>query len=235
MPIQRRKLGRHLGVGLVVAGLLLTAADIGVAFFQRWQAGRLLTLIQQTKVGQTSEAEFQREAKRLLRYTGLRGEFDHQGSAVRLAYSIDNWAFLFRISLSSEAQAMEHRTFPYWQVVEMDVSFDQGMVMEKHALFFTPGVGHPEFGVVIDESVCGFGVEGGSVPQGCPQHIAYRRIWNDAAWTRIRISDDTEVSDADRKTDWNINRDCMTKFGGCRDAREILPNVRIVPSPDHQN
>jgi hypothetical protein len=227
--INRKRLAKRAGIGLLAVLVLAITSDVALALCQRWQAGRLLLLMKQIQVGKTTEAEFHRLVENDLRFTGMSMERDANGSVTSFSYTLYNRALIYPGRLSADFSRMEFRNFPYWMLFGVGVSFEQGSLVKKNAIFFTPGVGHPEFAVSINEERRGFGFESKVAPNDYPHHIVRYQTWGEAAWRRIWVRDDDEASDADRRGDWNLDLNCMLRFGGCQDSRAILPGV--IPTP----
>ena len=193
--------------------LLLTAAGVCLGpVYERWRAGQLLTLLQQTKVGVTTEAEFRRAATKQLRFIGLNPVEDE-------ARSSDDGFF------QSVSNAIALEKLAPWSMFVAEVAFDKGIVVRKSASIAV-GNGAELAGSVTEclQIPTGGGLEGEELPPP-PHHLAGYEY---NPWHRFYIIDDVGATEAEKHADWHINLACMTKFGGCRDARELFPDARIT-------
>jgi hypothetical protein len=48
--------------------------------------------------------------------------------------------------------------------------------------------------------------------------------------SRISVYDDNTVEEIQRRADWNFNLLCLTRFGGCTDARAMFGNEPPIPT-----
>jgi hypothetical protein len=202
------KLTRCVGMGLVV--MFLLGIFLGTAFvmYQRWQAGRMLALIQKIRIGVTTEAEFVKSTKGFFPFAAPPGDWNRQGPTTEF---------------DSEYRAP-------WELVQFGVRFERGLAVERDGLFFTQGRGHPDAGAVVRERLSGDADVIGLQSKNISHHEAFARRAGKpgTAFSRISIEDDELAPDADKKADWDFNLNCMTRIGGCHDSREILPEVRLT-------
>ena len=190
--------------------LLAVVVDAAFQFYERWRVGRMLALVQQIRIGVTTEAQFLESEKTLLRYTGLHFVRDNQGSVTEISHT-EYGPWLFNLHLAQ------------WELVQVGIRFEGGLAIERYGLFFTPGFVHPESAVMVHERVHG---RPGSMSSF--HHLAYFEKWGNPG-NRIRVEDDEQAPDSDKRADWDFNLACMTSIAGCYDSHEILPQVRLTP------
>ena len=190
--------------------LLLLGIFLGTVFvfYQRWQAGRMLALIQKIRIGATTEAEFVQSTKNFFPLSAPRGDWDRQGATTEF---------------DSEYRAP-------WGLVQFEVRFERGLAVERDGLLFTQGRGHPDAGAVVHERLRGDAYASGLQSKNISHHEAFaqRAGKPGTEFSRISIEDDELAPDADKKADWDFNLNCMTRIGGCHDSREILTKVRLT-------
>jgi hypothetical protein len=104
-------------------------------------------------------------------------------------------------------------------VVIVSLDFDRDVVEQKYAsVFSSPGIY-----ASISESKRGFGYLDGKVTCETPTHTAYPSWYSRTELDRIIIHDDDSYDRKEREKDWAISLSCMTRIGGCSDARSIMP------------
>ncbi len=220
MPINKLWLAKPAGLGLLILLLLAVAVIALGPVYERWRAGQLLALLQQTKVGKTTLPEFRSVADKKLRFTCLNfGKDENSASYVVFDQSVTNPVGI--------------HGFAPWSIFTVQVVFDKGIVISKSAHFASGE--HAEFSGTVNEwlhkPVLLVGISENSPP---PPHHWAGFEYN--PWHRFYIDDDIGATEAEKQADWHINLGCMTRFGGCHDARELFPDVRPTPplsdSPD---
>jgi len=72
MSINKRRLIERAGSALFLLLILVFAGILIGPLYERWRAEQLLALLQQTKVGVTTEAEFRSAATKPLRFDWVR-------------------------------------------------------------------------------------------------------------------------------------------------------------------
>jgi hypothetical protein len=197
----------------IMSLLLLAAAGVSLGpLYERWRAEQLLRLLHQTTVGVTTEAEFRRAATKQLRFTGLNPvEDEARTSDDEFSQSVSN-----RIGLDKLTP---------WSMFAAEVAFDKGIVVRKSASI---AVGNgAEFAGNVTECLH-IPQIGGLVGEELPPPAHHLAGYEYNPWHRFYIIDDVGATEADKRADWHINLACMTKFGGCRDARELFPDARIT-------
>jgi hypothetical protein len=234
MQINKRRLAKRTGISLLLFLLLVGTVAYTMDFYERWRAEQLLSLLRETKVGVTTEAEFRAAASRHLRFTRLHGAWGNQ----------ENWDGKDPnpiVTFVVVGNTMARLGLAPGAVLYANVAFEKGRVCKKWA-GFGEGSG-PIYGGSVEESVRGYGQVGGVESNDSPHHRVHVSIGrivdgvvDDKTWFRIFINDDDQATDAEKQADWHFKLACMTKIGGCRDARELLPDARRTTIPaDVQN
>ena len=189
------------------------AIAVSAAYLDRRQAERLLVAFSEISVGST-------DISSALRVTGSFQPHRSEGTVSGFAewvFHYDN-RILFKIGLA-----------PYTSV-EARLVFKDGVVQEKGVTVFVAS----GFAAQVTERKRGFGLPNGiATSEDRPHYVGFNRN-SDTSFRHITVSDDDSYSEKERSVDWVINLDCLTRLGGCRDARSILPNA-LPPSADLGN
>jgi hypothetical protein len=224
MPINKQRLAKRTGICLLLFPLLVGIVAYTMDSYERWRAEQLLSLLQETKVGVTSETEFVAATSRLLRFTRLHGAWDNQESW-------DGKGPSPTVTFVVVGNTMARLGLAPGAALYANVAFEKGTVSEKGALF-CEGSG-PIYGGSVEERLRGYGYVGGVESNNSPHHQVHSSIGrvvdgvvDKKTWFRIFINDDEQATEAEKQADWHINLACMTKIGGCRDARELFPDAR---------
>jgi hypothetical protein len=192
------------GAAVFVAGVVLIS--ILFAYHERRQAERLLSSLNEVRVGTTNQVTAIQATEGFRRY--------------RTEYSgpdIKQIQFLFNnigINWLRLARYTEFRVY---------LTFKDGILVGKYAVEAVPSTG---YSASVEETVRGFGFVDGVAPAQHPNHIVLGATRNaQGVSKRIIIRDDNSYGDAGRRQDWEFNLACLTRFGGCGDARLFLPHV----------
>jgi hypothetical protein len=192
---------------IVIAGALVllsaTALFMSVlmAYHEANQARTFLQVLEAIRVGQTDRVMASHMTAK------FNSHIADQQDATALAFVFAN-RWLSRLGLAPYTELRAYVRFSDAVAVEKAASIAvrdsgcAGSVREvKRGLGFTSGVAPPDFPNRI---------VGGS--------------WNSPSNKRLTsIQTDETLGAADQRKSWNLNVSCLTKIGGCRDAREIIP------------
>jgi hypothetical protein len=102
------------------------------------------------------------------------------------------------------------------------ITIKDGVVVEKSAREAAVGCGCAAH---VDERKRGLTFDNALpsddrlAPNERPNHVVHGGAW------RMMIHDDDTYDEAGRRKDWAFNLSCLTRFGGCWDARVMLPNA----------
>lgn len=190
---------------VVSAFLLLGIVVFAVSgpYVTRKHAEQLLAVVQQIRVGVSDyEAALQATAP----YLSYRSEsIDGSERAIQFRFSNER---LSRLKLA-----------PYTDFI-VTLVFNNDVLVWKSAREYVPSRGcrasvlEVNRGLPFPEIVPGAENPNHSVFGGTPSSIA-----------RISVYDDDTYEEAGRSKDWAFNLSCLTRLGGCRDARMMLPRA----------
>jgi hypothetical protein len=193
-----------------VGGLILLAGIIGIgisdAYLNQKRAERVLMAFRTVRVGSTDRA-------RALQIAGLSPTHRYEGKV----YEFPEWVFhydnglLFRMHLS-----------PYTSF-DATLVFKDEVVQEKEVrVFIASG-----FAALVNERTRGFRLPNGiTTSKDLPHNVVFSRN----SLTNVRtlsVYDDDSYGEKELAIDWVVDLGCMSKLCGCKDAREILPNIRL--------
>ena len=185
------------------------------AYMQRRQAERFLAVLQQVQVGLTNEAAVLRLTEPLRSH---REEY-LSNAEKGLSFVFENRG-LYLLRLAPYTSFRAYITFGKNGVVIQKSGLEQ---VAGYVAFDVPGV---LCAASVRESLRGeiplYGVDPGDLPN----HIVYAAAPDDPNFARRSlIEDDITYGEAERHRDWTFNLACLTRIGGCRDARFLLPNA----------
>ena len=205
-----RKLARVSNIAIVVVPFcLLSILLLGIsqAYLARWRAQQFLAVLGRIQVG-TTKADTVLEMVRPFRgYMPSATNNDH----LQLGLNFDNHG-LVQVKLA-----------PYTEFRAL-ITFRDGVVVEKQAREFQAASGCV---AKVDEKLRALEFSTGIAPNDFPNHVVHSVPLNFPELARrVSIEDDTTYGEAQRHDDWNFNLSCMTRFRGCADAREMLPDAR---------
>jgi len=179
------------------------------AMLDRRKAEGLLAVVKQLPVGAVGRADV---LNAISRFSGYTRETTNEGLP-EIEFSFDNH-WLARLKLVPYTE--------FWGTL----TFRDGILVRKHATEFIPASG---CAAKVTERKRGEGFENGIAPQDFPRHTV-TGTWNSPTNARlIYVENDNTYGEAQRRSDWTFNLSCLTRIGGCRDARYVLPGV--VPPP----
>ena len=183
---------------VLVLSLAISLCWVLQAYRERHQAERFLGVLQQIRVGSTDRDAVLRMTEPFRKHTK---EWADRGLPA-LSFAFDN-SRLVRLKLA-----------PYTDF-RGSITFKNDVVVQKEARVFASGSG---CAVAIMEDAHGFGI----VDEIEPSNRTDRHVFVSSPGStpsRIMIYDDNTLGDMQRRADWNLNLLCLTRLGGCSDAR----------------
>jgi hypothetical protein len=191
-----------------LGGLVLVAGVVAIGFLETYmaqrQAERLVVALREITVGSTERAQ-------ALDLTSPFQSHESDGTFIGLP----QWIFhydnrnLFKMHLA-----------PYTSF-DARLTFKDGVAQEKQVTVFIAS----GFWGSVTERKRGFGLPNGIATSEDPSHYAVSNCNSPTNVRNIRITDDDSYGETERNNDWTVKVDCLTKLGGCKDARSILPNA----------
>jgi hypothetical protein len=219
--IQIKRISKWAGLGLLSLLLLGVFVEFALGWLQRWRAEKLLVLARQTQVGTETEGEFESSAAHVLRFTGLSGNIYTdlwEPSIKKVSYEVFNDVAPLNL-LTSQT------------MFTLNVRFKNGQVLDRSAVLYSenyPSV-QAESVEYIRESPYGPGT--GDAPADYPHRFVKLDKSRESTYTPrqvLSVADDNEATKEELKADWNFNLACLTRFRGCHDARELLPDAKLT-------
>lgn len=197
-----------IAVSLVFAFLLLAffGNRLGVNYYRRWQASKLLAVVRQFHPGTTTEAEARTALRPFAPYQDGRGAND-------LGYAFENLP-----------------PFP-WTRFSIDIDFLDGLVAEVHLTEMQVdhrGYPHPNSASVTIHSnrlrPLPADFTGYSESSRTTGGVDSQGKWNGFTCCHARfINVDERATPAQLSGALNFRLSCMTSFVRCKDDRQILP------------
>lgn len=213
MGVQFRPMQRYGRVTWLAGSVLLMLLAaflfcVSQAYREKHQAERFLGALRQIRVGSTDRDAALRMTRPFRKH--MDEGIDGAGLPV-LSFAFDN-LWLGRLKLAP------YTDFRAWITLRNDV------VVEKRARMFASGSG---CGVSVVEDVHGYGI----VDEIEPNEHSDRHVFVSSPNTtpsRISVYEDNTVEEAHRNADWNLNLLCLTRFGGCTDARAMFGDEAAI-------
>lgn len=204
---------KKIALSVCSGGLILFVGALGIglidAYLNQRNAERVLGAFKTIRVGSTDSAKALQivGANPTHRYDGQESEFPEW------VFHYDN-GYLHKMRLS-----------PYTSFDAILV-FKDGIVQEKGvSVFVATG-----FAVTVDERKRGFRLPNGiATSEDLPHNVAQSRNSPPIVRT-ISVYDDDSYGEKGLDADWIVDLGCLTKLGGCKDARAILPNAILEPA-----
>ena len=192
---------------------LVALLGIGDAYVQRRQAERFLAVLNQVQVGLTDEAAVLRLTDPFRRYREKH---------------LDNGEQVFSFGFANRGLYCL-RLAPYTEF-KSDVTLKDGVVVQKTgseyvAVYAGSKVRGVRCSASVIEHVRGYGPYVGVTSGGFPNHIVYATPDAQNFVRHSRIEDDSSYGQTERHSDWLFNLRCLSRIGGCGDARLLLPNA----------
>lgn len=193
---------------LVVALLLVTFLfALSMAYVTKRQAEGLLAAVQQIRVG-VSDYKFVSQIT--APYGSYRTNFSGEVSDPQIQFMFVNW-WLSRLKLA-----------PYTDFI-VTIVFKDDVVIAKSArvLLANTGGGASVMDMQRGLRFCPVSDE----PKGSNHLVSGLAPNSPTSVWRISICDVDSYDDEGRRRDWGFDLSCLTRLGGCRDARTVLPAV----------
>ncbi len=192
-------------VWVLVAALFLGVLGVTVGVFQtKRKAQQLLRVMQAIKPGYTTLAEAQRltEQFRGKRWT----EGDCAGGECRIEMWLDN-LWLSRIRLATPT------------ALSASVSIREGRVVGLGVVLKTWRGDYDWFGVLVAEDGCY-----PCYPDQKPYKVTLKVDELGRPWETL-VDLTAGSTPSQRQQAYQLNLNCLTKIGSCKDSREMLPSV----------
>jgi hypothetical protein len=233
------KVRRVVAWFLLVTFLLATclfASEMGVAWYRRWQASRILACVNQMRPGVTTEAQARAELARFAKYEWSctnKGD-DPASSATYSIYNQAEWQWRL---LSHLPNGWADHVWLRWAMFEVSVDYREAYLAGFRMIEMQqdlPGFPHPN-SASVDVLTSQFegriyyrdgpdGASGYSVHSSSTGEVGVNgKMTNFVCCHERFITVDERASAAQVAASENFQLRCMTSFRHCRSDRDILP------------
>ncbi len=206
--IHMRKAAIAISLSIAFLLLIFFGSKLGVSYYRRWQASKLLAVVRQFHPGTTTEAEVRTALKPFAGY-----ELEADRSSNDIDYAFENSPPL------------------PWTRFSVSIEFVNGLVAEIHLLEMQvdhPGYPHPNSAsvTIYSNRLCPLPTDfvGYSDGSHSTSGVDSQGHWTGFECCHARtIRLDERASQTPFSRSLNFQLHCMTSFLRCKDDRQILP------------
>ena len=139
---------------------------------------------------------------------------------------------LTRVSFHIDNEGTRAVTRTPYTTIDFSLTFEKGIVVEKTVRIYVSS----GYAAAVLERKRGFGFQNGIVRATDRSRYVDHNWQSDTHMGRIDVTDDSSLALTKRKADWQVNVGCLSRLGGCTDARQLITLSREdLTDPGHRS